>query len=707
MQMKNTEGLTNNSSDVPLYSSRIINTYLEYFSKHYPEIDIDDILTSAAMTRYEVEDPGYWFTQRQIDRFYEKSLEKTGNSNIAREVGRYTASAESTGAVKQYGLGLMSPLAVYMMVENFYRIMTRAADACAKKLGSNKVEIVVTPKNTTKERPHQCENRIGTFESLAKAFTGRYATVEQKECYHKGDGFCRYIIEWKRTPSILWRIFRNYFFVAGLLTSLILFFVLPVIAWTIVSLSLVATTLVLSQYSGLLEKKELYKTIEAQGNAAKELVNEINIRHNNALLVQEIGKATATIVNIDQLFSDVVNSLNRYLYFNRGMILTSGKSQGILTYHTGYGYTAEQEKIMKHMTIPLKGDKENSVIAACYKEQRPYLFNDILKANDKGVLSIKYFREMGTQSFICVPVVYEKKSMGVLVVESTQAKKKLTQSDMSLLIGISSQIAVGINNSLSFQKLRDSEKKLQQSHDELELHVEERTAALEEVNKELNVEVAERLKSEQRLVASLKEKDVLLKEVHHRVKNNLQIIVSLLDMSKRRAKHPETIDLLNEALSKIYTMSLIHTQLYQSDRFDEINMGRNIRDLVNQLSQFYCGDRNIELSINAPDIYLSVNQALPCALVVNELVSNAFKYAFKDNEKGKIEISLGRKNKDTIWLKVKDNGRGIPENIDIEKTETLGIKLVRNLILKQLKGEFSIKSNPGTRIDIEFPITAG
>ncbi len=693
-----------NSADVPLYSSRIINTYLEYFNKYYPEIEIDGILTYANMTRYEVEDPGHWFTQRQIDLFYEKSVEKTGNRNIAREVGRFIASAESTGAVKQYGLGLMNPLAVYLMVENFYRIMTRGADARAKKLGPNKVEIVVTPKNTTKERPHQCENRIGTFESLAKAFTGKYAAVKQKECYHKGDGFCRYIIEWKRTPSILWRIFRNYFFMGSLLTSFILFFYLPIVTWSIFSLFLVSVTLILSQYSEQLEKKELYRTIEAQGNAAKELVNEINIRHNNALLVQEIGKTTATIVDIDRLFSDVMNSIKRYLYFDRGMILTTGEPQGVLTYHTGYGYSIEQEKAMKNMTILFEEKRENSVIASCCKQQHPYLFNNTLGAEIKEVLPIKYFKGIGIQSFICVPIVYEKKSMGVLVVESTQPKKKLTQSDMSLLIGISSQIAVGINNTLSFQKLRNSEKKLQQSHDELEIHVEERTAALEQLNKELNVEIAERQKSENRLMASLKEKDVLLKEVHHRVKNNLQIIVSLLDMSKRRAKHPETVDLLNEALSKIYTMSLIHTQLYQSDRFDEINMGRNIRDLVNQLSQFYCGDRNIEISLNAPDIYLSVNQALPCALVVNELVSNAFKYAFKDSKKGKIEISIGRKKNDKIGLSVKDNGIGIPNDVDIDKTETLGIKLVRNLILKQLKGNFRIKTSPGTSIDIEFPI---
>jgi two-component sensor histidine kinase/predicted hydrocarbon binding protein len=696
-----------NQSDIPLYSSRITNTYLEYFSKFYPDLDIDSILKYAGMTRHEVEDPGHWFTQMQVDRFYEKTVEKTGNTNIAREVGRHLTSGESTGAVKQYGLGLLSPLSVYLMIESFYRIISRGANAKAKKLGSNKVEITVTPKSSTQEKPHQCENRIGSFESLAKAFTGNYAKVEQYECYHKGDPYCRYIIEWKRTPSILWRIFRNYFFGISVVVCLIAYFFLQILAWSIFSLSLMVVTLIISQYVEQIEKKELYKTIESQGNAAKELVNEINIRHNNSLLVQEIGMATATIVDIDLLFTNVIASIKKYLFYDRGMILSPNLQHAALAFHTGYGYTKDEEARLRRMTFSLTDGDKNSVFALCFNQQRPYLFNSIQDIQLKGIANVDFLETMQMQSLICTPIIYEKKCQGVLVVENKQSNKKLTQSDMSLLIGISSQIAVGINNTLFFQKIKESEKKLQQSHEKLEMHVEQRTAELEQVNRELNIEIAERLKSEQRLMESLKEKDVLLKEVHHRVKNNLQIIASLLDMSKRRAGRPETVDLLNEALAKIYTMSLIHSQLYQSDRFDEINMGKNIRDLVNQLSQFYLRDRNIGLSIQAPDIYLSVTQALPCALVVNELVSNAFKYAFKGKDSGKIEIRLKKLTHERISLKIMDNGVGIPIDIDINNTETLGFKLVRNLIIKQLKGKFKITCDGGTTIDIEFPILAG
>lgn len=689
-------------NELPLYSSRITNTYKEYLRKNYPEINIDKILTSAGMQRYEVEDPGHWFTQEQVDRFHEKVIEKTGNSNIAREVGQYVASAESIGAVKQYGLGLMNPLSVYLMVETFYRIMTRGADAKAKKLGPNKVAITVTPRETTDEKPYQCENRKGTFESLAKAFTGSFAHVKETECFHKGGNSCQYVIEWKKTPSMTWRFLRNYFALGTGLLSLASLFFLPMAIWTAFTLALVTSTLCIANYAQRIEKKELFNTIEAQGNAAKELVNEINIRHNNALVVQEIGQVTSTIIDIDRLVREAMGIVKRYLLYDRGMLMLADQENRKLYFHTGYGYGPDTERFLKNIEYPIDKAYGQDVIPATFLEQRPFLFNSISSQNEEDSPRSELFARIGTQSFICVPVIYEKTGLGVLVVDNEESKKHLTQSDMSLLMGIASQIAVGINNALSFQKIHENENALQRSHDELEKRVEERTAELETLNRELNMEIAERQLSEERLMASLKEKDVLLKEVHHRVKNNLQIISSLLDMSKRRAKHPETIDLLSEAHAKIFTMSLIHTQLYQSDRFDEINMGKYVRDLTTQLALFHSGDRNISLQIDSPEIYLSVTQAIPCAFIINEVILNAFKHAFKDRKTGTIAIALKQKNDDIICLSIKDNGVGIPEDVDIDKTETLGIKLVRNLVSKQLKGDFKISTDRGTEIDIEF-----
>ncbi len=209
--------------------------------------------------------------------------------------------------------------------------------------------------------------------------------------------------------------------------------------------------------------------------------------------------------------------------------------------------------------------------------------------------------------------------------------------------------------------------------------------------------------TEKHLRALLKEKDMLLNEVHHRVKNNLQVVYSLLDMTRRRAANKETYDLLTEAHTKIYTMSLIHSQLYKSTRVNQINIGIHIRELVHHLSQLYGKGKYIQPHLECEGIYLPVTEAIPIAFVLNELISNAYKYAFEEGTEGKIEVTIKElKDDGKISIKVKDNGVGIPEEIDVEKTDTLGMKLVRNLVTKQLKGTLSFVRDQGAEINIEF-----
>ncbi len=162
------------SDTSPLYNSRIIKTYIEYIKNSYPDLDIDSILEYAGMTRYEVEDQAHWFSQDQTDRFQEILFEKTGNPNIAREAGRYSTSYEGMGPAKQYLLGFMKLTSVYLLMRKVYPIMSRGATIKAKKMGTNKVEIVATPKPGVNEKPYQCENRIGIFESVAKLFTDKF-----------------------------------------------------------------------------------------------------------------------------------------------------------------------------------------------------------------------------------------------------------------------------------------------------------------------------------------------------------------------------------------------------------------------------------------------------------------------------------------------------------------------------------------------------
>ena len=216
-------------------------------------------------------------------------------------------------------------------------------------------------------------------------------------------------------------------------------------------------------------------------------------------------------------------------------------------------------------------------------------------------------------------------------------------------------------------------------------------------------DITKRKRAEEKIKASLKEKEVLLKEIHHRVKNNLQIISSLLDLSRRRTENQEAVDLLSDARAKVHTMALIHAQLYQSDRFDRIDMGRHIQELFNFLAAIYeTKSRFVTYLAKPSDVSLELTQAIPCALVLNEVISNAFKHAFKEGEKGTIEASIQRTADDTIVIRIKDDGKGIPEEIDIDKTNGLGFKLARNLVQSQLGGRIRVEGNGGTEIVIEF-----
>ena len=444
----------------PIYNSRIIKTYLEYIGKHYPEIDIDSILEYAEIAEYEVEDPACWFSQRQVDRWYEILVAKTGNPDISREAGRYTAQSGATGALKQYTLGLMSPAFVYLLIERLYAVMSRAATVKAKKLGPNRVEITCTPKPGVNEKPYQCENRIGTFESLAKLFTKRFARIEHPLCFHKGDKCCRYIITWEKTFSLFWKQIRSYSLLFSVVISSALFFIMPAISWIFFVLSCILLNILLSYFSEYLENKELRKTIKIQGDAAENLIKEMNIRHNNALLVQEIGQATSTILDIDKIVNAVVGAMEKRLDFDRGLVMLAQKGKTRLAYTRGYGYSKEQEEIVRQTGFHLDNPESRGVFVLAFREQKPYLVSDIEKNGKKfSKRSYQLAKKMGVQSLICVPLVYEKESIGILAVDNVRSKRPLTESDINLLMGIASQAAVGIANAVSFQKLHESEKK--------------------------------------------------------------------------------------------------------------------------------------------------------------------------------------------------------------------------------------------------------
>jgi len=217
-------------------------------------------------------------------------------------------------------------------------------------------------------------------------------------------------------------------------------------------------------------------------------------------------------------------------------------------------------------------------------------------------------------------------------------------------------------------------------------------------------DITDRIRSEERLVGSLQEKEVLLREIHHRVKNNLQLVSGLLDLTRTRTQDESTAGILTDMMLKIQTMAQIHTRLYESKQFGKIGLKDQVRDQIVSLSNvFSYSGHEISSEIHIKEIYLPVDQALPCALVINEILSNSYKHAFKGKKQGTITISAVQE-KGHIRITVRDNGVGMPEGFDITRASSLGLKLVRTLVKHQLKGTLMINSRKGTEMIVEFPL---
>ncbi len=258
----------------------------------------------------------------------------------------------------------------------------------------------------------------------------------------------------------------------------------------------------------------------------------------------------------------------------------------------------------------------------------------------------------------------------------------------------------GAMSDISEQKKNES--LLKEFNTGLEIKVNEKTTQLREVLQKMKGEMEARSEAEKVLQDSLKEKDILLKEIHHRVKNNMAIISGLLSLQARQTNQQEVKALFKDSQSRIKSMALIHEHLYQNRNLSRISFRHYIKELIREISlSFPFKEKEISIQVKADDYELDIIHAVPCGLILNELVTNCFKYAFTEKSDGVIIISFIKKE-DQFILKVQDNGIGLPEEFSLAKPESLGLKLVCNLT-KQLNGTLKVKSNSGASFVIKFP----
>ncbi len=215
-------------------------------------------------------------------------------------------------------------------------------------------------------------------------------------------------------------------------------------------------------------------------------------------------------------------------------------------------------------------------------------------------------------------------------------------------------------------------------------------------------DITDRKRAEEKIRASLREKEVLLREIHHRVKNNMQVISSLLKLQSKYIKDEEDVEMFKESQNRIKSMALVHEKLYQSEELANIDFNEYVKHLANILFRSYGIDTGeIALKIDVEDVIIEVDTAIPCGLIINELVSNSLKYAFPEGGKGEVKITLHSTDENEMELTVSDDGVGVPKDLDFRNTESLGLRLV-NILTKQIGGRLDLESSKGAKFHIRF-----
>jgi HD-GYP domain-containing protein (c-di-GMP phosphodiesterase class II) len=437
-----------------LYNSRILSTYLEFTKKNYPQVSIQELLDYARLESYQISDEGHWFNQEQHDRFHQKLVELTGNKEIAREAGQYAAASKGMGFFRQYALAWMGPVAAYAMLGRLTAKVTRASIYESRKISSNSIEITVTPRKGVQEKPYQCENRWGMLQAIFDFFNYQLSRSDHPECIFKGGKACRYIFSWEPPPSTVWKKIRKLMAVSLLAVGGLL---IPLFPWdTVVIISILSVFFLMTYIIGFLEKKELTSTINHFRKSAEEQIDQIDINYKNAMMINEIGQAINKKLNIKDIMENIMQAFKMRLDYDRGMILLTNPEKTHLVFSAGFGLEEGQVPKIENSSFHLDKPESKGAFVLSFREQKPFLVNDTGEIQDHvSEKSLEFLLSTGSKSFICCPIIYEKDPLGILVVDNIREKRVLTQTDVSLLMGIANQIGISINNA----RMIDQQKK--------------------------------------------------------------------------------------------------------------------------------------------------------------------------------------------------------------------------------------------------------
>ena len=292
--------------------------------------------------------------------------------------------------------------------------------------------------------------------------------------------------------------------------------------------------------------------------------------------------------------------------------------------------------------------------------------------------------------------------MAKLTYEEMEQRLKEYESLLQAFRNAELDGGIGYHNDILLIRLQKQEEELEHYRKHLEELVQMRTQELELMNQDLKEEIDRRIDTEEILRAAYREKEILLQELNHRTKNNMQAISSMLALQADISGDEQVKSILHDTQNRIKSMALVHQKLYQADNLSRIDLRDYINDLGMRLMVSYQMTGRITLSLEIEDIYLTLRTAIPCGQIFSELLSNAMKYAFPGDMKGEIRIRVHRIEQDIIEMHIADNGIGVPKDFNFRSPNTFGLQSVYALTEHQLQGRITFVGDNGVTCIIQF-----
>jgi two-component sensor histidine kinase len=403
-------------------------------------------------------------------------------------------------------------------------------------------------------------------------------------------------------------------------------------------------------------------------------IRELERENRELLSVQSAIALTASSLDLQFVLENVTWELARLLKVERCVIYDLSPDHRTLNHVAEYDSSgsAADAQSFELVEFPIR----ERVLA------EKYAWQSVIEGPELDSAEKSYMIAEGIKTLLLIPLVFQESIVGLIEASDSQDQRVFSDRKVSLAQMLSTQVAAGIENARLYRRSEE--------------------------------EIVRRIEVEEQLRTSLEEKEVLLKEIHHRVKNNLQTVSSILNLQSRNIDNPVVLAVFRDSQARVRTMAMIHEKLYRSDDLNRINFAEYGHSLASYLIRSYqIPSRMVYLRMEPSQVRLSIDSAVPCGLIINELVTNSLKYAFPpDNpdqpatmtgkQRDEIHIALTPTSDEQLCLIVSDNGVGFPKEIDFRETQSLGLRLVMTLT-DQLGGTISLANKDGTCWEIIFP----